>query len=767
MTVVDAAAVAEGAVLVKVVQTAIDVVVLGPLTSRWSKAGRAARDLRECRKNLEDRRDAMANAVINFLDDDLLAEAGQPSARATEELRELMEQPAFANLARQAVTIALGQPDVDLIATLTGPSSVVVHALAPTAFAEIRGIGRRIAELIATEVGESIKALGLPDEALTDRDTIRALTVATASQLAAIAYLIEVSIQPGTDVNRWYSFAATYRAGLALTHSKLPTPHWDGEPRVDSDTIYIDPTFRTSGDREVSPLHSTEQYEQRVVLLGDPGNGKTTYSSRLVLQLALERMTWAGTPRTPFVVTLRSYLRRSAEAAAGLTFIEFLAMDIAENYQVRPGAGAIEFMLLNGYGFVVFDGLDEILNVTRRREIVQAIEVFASQYPSSPILVTSRDNGYEHAPLSSDVFHRIHLSPFTSGDVTGYLERWFRLDADVPPARRRRNRKTMEDNLAHLDPKLYTNPLTLALLCNLFKSGGYQDLPRSRTEIYEKCSLTLYDRWDRRRGVGSREFERDFLPPIAHLATLITEDPRFAGGLTEQQMEQQVTAYCYPKKFTEEDEARRFARDLVEHCVGRAWVFSSEANDRNGDALFGFTHRTFQEYFAALSLVRRNAGGSDLARASFEWLLTDERSVICEMAFELKVRQLEDAAADYIETLLEMAAAGPPSAQRQVLVRLVGMARWTPIPHRYLVQILDASWQEEDASWLLETALKWYGENGRVASRHLLRKLEAALPTDAELSDPVRQLARSLCASAEGSDSEAEWRLFRRQHNLQ
>ena len=42
MTVVDAAAVAEGAVLVKVVQTAIDVVVLGPLTSRWSKAGRAA-----------------------------------------------------------------------------------------------------------------------------------------------------------------------------------------------------------------------------------------------------------------------------------------------------------------------------------------------------------------------------------------------------------------------------------------------------------------------------------------------------------------------------------------------------------------------------------------------------------------------------------------------------------------------------------------------------------------------------------------------------
>ena len=39
----------------------------------------------------------------------------------------------------------------------------------------------------------------------------------------------------------------------------------------------------------------------------------------------------------------------------------------------------------------------------------------------------------------------------------------------------------------------------LGLMCNLYRIDGY--IPRNRPEIYEKCSVMLFERWDKSRGI--------------------------------------------------------------------------------------------------------------------------------------------------------------------------------------------------------------------------------------------------------------------------
>src|SRR5262249_49009773 len=142
--------------------------------------------------------------------------------------------------------------------------------------------------------------------------------------------------------------------------------------------------------------------------------------------------------------------------------------------------GAVEYLLLAGRACVIFDGLDELLDTSLRRRITQSIEGFAASYPNVRIMVTSRIVGYDQAPLDPSVFTAYAIKPFTGEDVEAYSYAWFTLEkwTNEPGNPYERHKAFMQTSRTVED--LRTNPLLLALLCNLYKATGYQDLPRSR-----------------------------------------------------------------------------------------------------------------------------------------------------------------------------------------------------------------------------------------------------------------------------------------------
>ena len=118
---------------------------------------------------------------------------------------------------------------------------------------------------------------------------------------------------------------------------------------------------------------------------------------------------------TPILVVLRDY--GAAKKSRNCSLLQFIEETASSTYQLTVPAGAFEYLLLNGRAFVAFDGLDELLETSHRQEIARDIELFCGLFPSVPTLVTSRQVGYEQAPLAPEKFDAFLLEPFSDEQV--------------------------------------------------------------------------------------------------------------------------------------------------------------------------------------------------------------------------------------------------------------------------------------------------------------------------------------------------------------
>ena len=100
----------------------------------------------------------------------------------------------------------------------------------------------------------------------------------------------------------------------------------------------------------------------RTVLLGDPGGGKTHRGERA------HELSSRATPtrRVPFLVTLREYAAKTPPEWSVAGHIEH---NLKTLYQSPAPDGLVERLLLTGRALVIFDGLDELLDTSRRREV--------------------------------------------------------------------------------------------------------------------------------------------------------------------------------------------------------------------------------------------------------------------------------------------------------------------------------------------------------------------------------------------------------------
>jgi predicted NACHT family NTPase len=139
----------------------------------------------------------------------------------------------------------------------------------------------------------------------------------------------------------------------------------------------------------------------------------------------------AGRQVTPILVVLRNYgADKKTHSCSILQFIEATAN---ATYQIQPPPSVFEYLLLNGRAVVLFDSLDELLDTSYRQEISGDIEFFCSLYPSVPVLVTSREVGYEQAPLDERRFELFRLAEFDEEQVRKYARKWFTVDTELTP----------------------------------------------------------------------------------------------------------------------------------------------------------------------------------------------------------------------------------------------------------------------------------------------------------------------------------------------
>jgi hypothetical protein len=344
----------------------------------------------------------------------------------------------------------------------------------------------------------------------------------------------------------------------------------------------------------VRPILEVLDGNRQVVVVGDPGSGKTSLLRYLALKWAKE-----DCGSLPLLVELKEYVK---DRRGILEYCQ-------HGRGVFPlSATELRKYLLDSQAAFYLDGLDEIFDSSTRQGVIEEIVVLSAAFPQARIVVTSRKVGYEPEQLRNANFLHATLEEFSLPQMFDFVRQWHTI-AERDDKERDLMQKRLERALSESTAvrELAGNPLLLTMMAILNRN---QELPRNRVALYREASRVLLDDWDARKALPVGEFDREDKESL--LRELAGDMQQAEGGLAGNLIEQsrlriKVQTFLEEQGHSVRD-SRTKAKLLLNQLTERNFILAYAGADR-----FSFVHRTFLEYYCAAWFVDRFQKKQDLS----------------------------------------------------------------------------------------------------------------------------------------------------------
>lgn len=221
----------------------------------------------------------------------------------------------------------------------------------------------------------------------------------------------------------------------------------------------------------------------RVLVLGDPGAGKTTLVRRLAIDIVEQRYL---EDHVPIYVWLSDYISTEGDL-----------WDLMETYGFdREYMPSLELCLEKGRGVFLFDGMDELFQSSKNasgnkgyHEVITLISHLVRRYPDCKFVVTSR-HMFKEINLSG--FSRYKLVDFGDRQIDRFVQKFLQDGGKVQGFRNELANKPQVRTLC-------SNPLFLTICTSVFKQRG--GLPaRVATLMNDFVEMFIYQ-WDASRNI--------------------------------------------------------------------------------------------------------------------------------------------------------------------------------------------------------------------------------------------------------------------------
>ncbi|HEV7600420.1 MAG TPA: NACHT domain-containing protein [Bradyrhizobium sp.] len=335
-----------------------------------------------------------------------------------------------------------------------------------------------------------------------------------------------------------------------------------------------------SGD--TLPALDITQSTARLVLLGRPGSGKSTFLKYFLLQqLSLE----VGLDRIPILIPLNQLQQDQKTIFSGIC-------GVLEHCGIEFASDLAEKLLETGKVRLLIDGLDEIRQ-TDRNQIIGEIDTLMKKYRDCGFVITCRSSAYEF--WFTDC-HHYEIEKFSEQSIGFFITRWFIEE----PTKGEELVKLVTSNPRLRD--LCSNPLMLTIVSIGFDAGI--DVSNNRAEIYKDAIDALLKKWDASRSVYRDNLYKSLTPKrredlLADLATRTFLENQVVFG--ERRAETIVQDFISTMPESADGEAIEDSKGVLNAIETQHGLI-----EKRSLSFWVFAHLTFQEYFVAQYMVARD-----------------------------------------------------------------------------------------------------------------------------------------------------------------
>jgi len=268
----------------------------------------------------------------------------------------------------------------------------------------------------------------------------------------------------------------------------------------------------------------------KLVIAGAPGSGKSAFVNFVTLCMAgellqkphcnlalftqplpdeegkpqAEKQLWQHGALVPLRIILRdfassAYFPVSVQEATAKSLLDFIEADLS-NKSYKEFYPLLTKCLSNSDVLVMFDGLDEVPEADKRREVMKkCIETFRNRYSGNRFLITLRPYAYQEVRWKIAKFTETSLANFSRGQICLFIDLWYqdyeKLAAEVNEKRTAELKNVIFNVKALQD--LAERPLLLTLIAFLHRNR--HELPHRRAALYKELLDLLVKKWEKAR----------------------------------------------------------------------------------------------------------------------------------------------------------------------------------------------------------------------------------------------------------------------------